>query len=87
MTTRANTQSVMNREDIAALAMNAIELDTHLTERRNQIVTLSNKSDDLSKAIDAINNISGRASVGHDKDCECGYCVIHRIAFRVWTNS
>lgn len=87
MTTRSNTQSVMVRQDSAALAMNAVELDEHLAGRRDQIKNLDKKNSALTKAIDAINTVSGRASAGHDKDCECSYCIIHRIAFEVWQKS
>ena len=84
MTTRKNTQSVMNRQDTAALAMNTVELDAHLETRRLQIGELDKKQGELYAAIDAINTISGRASLGHDKECECSYCLIHRIAFKAW---
>lgn len=87
MTLRKNTQSVMVRQDIAALAMNAVELDTHLATRREQIKELSDKNDHYAKVIDSIRNLAGRASAGHDLECECSYCLIHRAALKAWQNS
>lgn len=72
----------LEREDERAEAMH--QAKTLLPKRREQIAELDAKITELNKAIDSINTLSGRASVGHGKDCECSYCLIHRIAFKVW---
>lgn len=57
-----------------------------IVEAVNNHDNLTAKVRDLKATIDAINTLSGRCSTGHGADCECGYCLIHKLAFNAWKN-
>src|SRR5688572_25909418 len=61
----------------ARLIVEAVNSHERLTERVKE----------LNKVIDAINNLSGRASVGHGGECECSSCLIHSLAFKAWKDA
>ncbi len=84
MTLRKNTPSVLERQDLSALRFKQADLSNHLQARRLQIAELDKELNEKKKAIDAIFTISGRASAGHDSDCQCSYCLIRRVAYDVW---